>query len=137
MQNSAKETYDLIEPTNCSHTICVSAIIQPIADWVAKNLEIISKFFQLSTRRTRILVRFIISAMLSPGTHRKSHGQNTSTLTKFGRAAGATRPTRAWVTFATEKRFCTMNSFSVHFFFFFSFSFFFLVCLFLLFSSFF
>jgi len=81
MQNSAKETYDLIEPTNRRHPMCVSATIQPIADWVAKNLEIISKLFHLGTRRTRILMGFIISAMLSPGPSRKSHGQNTSTLT--------------------------------------------------------
>jgi len=34
--------------------------VQPIADRVAQNLEIISKNFQFSTRRTRILMRLII-----------------------------------------------------------------------------
>jgi len=34
--------------------------IQPISDRVAQHLEIISKNFQLSTRRTRILMGFII-----------------------------------------------------------------------------
>jgi len=34
--------------------------VQPIADRVAQHLEIISKNFQFSTRRTRILMRFII-----------------------------------------------------------------------------
>ena len=34
--------------------------IQPIADRAAQNLEIISKNFQFSTRRTRILMEFII-----------------------------------------------------------------------------
>ena len=35
-------------------------LVQPIADRVAQNLEIISKNFQFSTRRTRILMGFII-----------------------------------------------------------------------------
>jgi len=35
-------------------------IVQPIADRVAQNLEIISKNFQYSTRRTRILIRFMV-----------------------------------------------------------------------------
>ena len=34
--------------------------VHPIADRVAQHLEIISKNFQLSTRRTRILMGFII-----------------------------------------------------------------------------
>ena len=34
--------------------------VQPIADKVAQNLEIISKNFQFSTRRTRILMGFIM-----------------------------------------------------------------------------
>jgi len=34
--------------------------IQPIADRVAQNLKIISKNFQFSSRRTRILMGFII-----------------------------------------------------------------------------
>ena len=34
--------------------------VQPIADRVAQNLEIISDNFQFSTRRTRILMGFII-----------------------------------------------------------------------------
>ena len=33
---------------------------QPLADRVAQNLEIISKIFQFSTRRTRSLMRFMI-----------------------------------------------------------------------------
>ena len=33
---------------------------QPIADRVAQHLEIISKDFQFSTRRTRILMGFIV-----------------------------------------------------------------------------
>jgi len=35
--------------------------VQPIADRVAQNLEIISKKNYFSTRRTRILMGFIIS----------------------------------------------------------------------------
>ena len=34
-------------------------IVQPIADRLAQNLEIISENFQFGTRRTRILMRFI------------------------------------------------------------------------------
>jgi len=34
-------------------------MVQPIADRVAQHLEIISKNFQFSTRRTRILMGFI------------------------------------------------------------------------------
>ena len=37
--------------------------IQPIADRVAQNLEIISQNFQFSTRRTRVLMGFIIGAI--------------------------------------------------------------------------
>ena len=36
---------------------------QPIADRVAQNLEIIFKNFQFSTRRTRILMGFIITTI--------------------------------------------------------------------------
>jgi len=43
-----------------THHTRKSAWIQPIADRVAQNLEIISKNLQLSTRRTRILMGFII-----------------------------------------------------------------------------
>jgi len=39
---------------------CVLAYIQPIADRVAQHLEIISKNFQFSTRRTKILMGFIM-----------------------------------------------------------------------------
>jgi len=42
-----------------------------------------SCFFQFSTRRIRILMRFIVSTMLLPGTNRKSHGLNSCALTKF------------------------------------------------------
>jgi len=55
----------------------------------AQNLEIISKNFQFSTRRARILMRFI-SCDLSHaiyhvllGTNRKSHGQNSGSLKSF------------------------------------------------------
>jgi len=37
--------------------------IQPIADRMAQNLEIVSKHFQFGTRRTRILMGFIISTI--------------------------------------------------------------------------
>ena len=40
-----------------------SRLVQPIADRVAQNLEIISKKIQFSTRRTRILMGFIISTI--------------------------------------------------------------------------
>jgi len=55
---------------------CVHA--QTIADRVAQHLEMISKNFQFSTRRTRILIRLIIYY-----THLKSHGQNSGSLEKF------------------------------------------------------
>jgi len=58
-------------------------VIQPIADRVAKNLEIISKNFQFSTRRTKILVGFITITMLLPGTNRKFHGPNSGLFKKF------------------------------------------------------
>ena len=51
-------------------------MVQPIAKRVAQNLEMISKNFQFSIRHTRILMGFIMSTMLLPGTNRKSHGQN-------------------------------------------------------------
>ena len=38
----------------------VYVFVHPIADRVAQHLEIISKNFQFSTRRTRILMEFII-----------------------------------------------------------------------------
>jgi len=45
-----------------THTMCMCALIiaPPIADRVAQHLEIISKNFRFSTRRTRILKGFII-----------------------------------------------------------------------------
>jgi len=44
----------------CIHKMCIPCgVIQPIADRVAQHLEIISKNFQFSTRRTRILMGFI------------------------------------------------------------------------------
>ena len=42
----------------CIHIF--TSLLQPIADKVAQNLEMISKNFQFSTRRTRILMGFII-----------------------------------------------------------------------------
>ena len=59
--------------------------IRPIAHGVAQNLEIICKKFQHSTRRTRILMGFMISTILLPGTNRKSHGQNSGSPTKLGK----------------------------------------------------
>jgi len=38
--------------------------IQPIADRVAQNLKIISRDFQFSTRRTKILMGFITYYMI-------------------------------------------------------------------------
>jgi len=60
----------------------ISMYIQPIADGVAQNLEIISKNFQFSTWR---LIGFIISTMLYPGTNRKSNGYNSASLTNFSK----------------------------------------------------
>jgi len=37
--------------------------IQPVADRVSQNLELISKDFQFSTRRTRILMRCMVSTI--------------------------------------------------------------------------
>jgi len=42
------------------NTACHDSLLQPIADRVAQHLEIISKNFQFSTRRTRILMGFIM-----------------------------------------------------------------------------
>jgi len=47
-----------------SSTICDSEKVQPIANRVAQNLEIIPNNFQFSTRRTRILMGFIISYLV-------------------------------------------------------------------------
>ena len=58
-------------------------VTQQIAARVAQNLESISQYFQFSTRRTRILMRFVISTMILPSTDRKCHRQNSDTLTKF------------------------------------------------------
>ena len=55
-------------------------LVQQIADRVAQNLEIISTNLHFSTKRTGILMGFIISTKLSRGTHRKSHGQNSGSL---------------------------------------------------------
>jgi len=69
-----------------THAYFVSALeqqVQPIADRVAKNLEITSKNFQFSTGRTRILMGFIVSTMALPGTNRGSHGQNSGSLKCF------------------------------------------------------
>ena len=45
----------------CRKRVCKKTkTLQPIADRVAQNLEIIFKNFQFSTRRTRILMGFII-----------------------------------------------------------------------------
>jgi len=38
----------------------VSRVVQPIADKVAQNLEIVSKNFRFSTRHTRILTGLVI-----------------------------------------------------------------------------
>ena len=57
--------------------------LQLIADSAAKHLVINSKNFQFSTRRTRIFMGFVISAILLPGTNRKSLGQNSGSLIFF------------------------------------------------------
>ena len=76
--NVSHHTYTShIHTTHTHHTYT-----QPIAHKVAQNLEIISMNFQSGTRRTRILMGFIISTILSCGTNHSSHGQNSSTLTK-------------------------------------------------------
>ena len=55
-------------------------LAQPNADIVAQNFEIISRNLHFSTRRTRILMSITI---ILPGTNRKYHGQNSSSLAKF------------------------------------------------------
>jgi len=70
--SSVKEAYILSKD---SWTVAV----QPIADKVAQHLEIISKNFRLSTRR---LDSHGIDNLLL-GTNRKSHGQNSGSLTTF------------------------------------------------------
>ena len=50
---------------------------------MAQNLEIISKNFQFSTKRTMILMGSIISTKLLCGSNRKSHVQNSGSLKKF------------------------------------------------------
>jgi len=59
------------------------AYVQPIADRVAKNLEIICKNCQLCSRRNRILIGFITSAILLLGTNRTFHRQNSGALKRF------------------------------------------------------
>jgi len=56
---------------------------KPIADRVARNLEIISKTFQLSTRHSTIFTGLIMSTMSLRGTNLKSYGQNSGLLTKI------------------------------------------------------
>jgi len=58
--------------------------VEPIADRVAQHLENISKTFQFSTRRTRILMGFMSQTRDSHGIHhlvlgtdRKSKRQNS------------------------------------------------------------
>jgi len=60
--------------------IYIYIYIQPIADRLAPNLEILSKDFQLSTP---IFKGFISGTMILPGTTRESHGQNSGMLMKF------------------------------------------------------
>ena len=57
--------------------------IQIIADRMAQNLEIIFNIFQCSTRRTWIVMGFIMSTVLFFSTNRKSHRQNSGSLKKF------------------------------------------------------
>jgi len=64
-----------------SHNVHVHIFVQPIADRVAQNLKIISTHFHFGTRRTRILMGFVLSTMLLRVTNRKSHGQNSGSLT--------------------------------------------------------
>jgi len=61
----------VMKPQACITHECIHAYmhlyihkyIQPIADRVAQNFEIISEKFQFSTRRTSILMGFIISTI--------------------------------------------------------------------------
>ena len=50
------------------------------ADIVTQILEILPRNLHFSTRRTRILMSITI---ILPGTNRKYHGQNSSSLAKF------------------------------------------------------
>jgi len=61
----------------------VHIYIQPNADRVAKNHEIILRNFHYSSRRTSILMGWITSTMSLPGTNCKSHGQNSGAPAKF------------------------------------------------------
>ena len=60
----------------------VLVVIQPIADSVAQNLEMMFKNYQFSTRRTRIRMGFI-NTMIFGGTNHKSHRQNSGSLKSF------------------------------------------------------
>ena len=53
-------TLSLDTPDTISSLVSIDRPLQPTADRVAQHLEIILKNFQFSTRRTRILMRFII-----------------------------------------------------------------------------
>ena len=47
----------------CSSTLCIKIaqiVLQPIANRVEENVENISEIFQFGTRRTRVLMGFII-----------------------------------------------------------------------------
>ena len=56
-----KTLWDCVSHTSLYETLCHRlCVIQPIADRVAQHLEIISKNFQFGTKRTRILMGFII-----------------------------------------------------------------------------
>jgi len=52
-------------------------VVQSIADMVALNLELISKNFQFSTKRTNDFYHLLL------GTNPKSHGQNSGSLKRF------------------------------------------------------
>jgi len=55
----------------CMVNVFIRMFLQPRADRMAQNLEIIAINFQSSTRRTRILMGFIISTILLHNTNRK------------------------------------------------------------------
>jgi len=64
--------------------LAVKSFLQPIADIVVQNLVVIRKIFYFITRRTRILMGFLISStVVLPGTNRKSHGQNSGSPAKL------------------------------------------------------
>jgi len=75
-------TTENLDRCECGLGIYVYINIQPNAGRLAQNLGIISNNFYFSTRRTRILMRFVITPLLLPGSIRKSHGQYSGTASQ-------------------------------------------------------